>query len=245
MKFSEVKGIIFDLGSTLIEYENRPWPDISYEGQRLAYEEMKHLDHRLPDFDTFNDRLEEIKQEFRQHALATLEEWNAADGPTALFRELNIENPEREGEKFLEIFYRKVREPMSVVAGARQTLDRLRVTGYRLGLISNTIFSGYLHDSDLERYGLLGNLDFRIYSCEFGRRKPHPDIFRAGLEKIGLDAGQTVYVGDRLMEDIEGPRKVGMKAILKYRPGRDYPVPMPEDVAIINELPELLDLLKN
>lgn len=244
MTSASIKGIIFDLGSTLLEYENRSWFDVSYDGQSLAYGEMKHLNHQLPDFETFNNRLEEIKNQLRKKALDTLIEWNAANAPARLFTELGIKNSEDEGRKFIDIFFRKVREQTTIIDGARQTLSEIKRSGYKTGLISNTIFAGYLHEGDIERFSIKEYLDFRIYSSEFGRRKPHPKIFKAGLEKIGLKPEETIYIGDRLNEDIEGPRSVGMGAILKYRKGREYPNPLPSDVPVVYELNELLDILK-
>ena len=43
--------------------------------------------------------------------------------------------------------------------------------------------------------------------------KPHADAFRMILDALGLAAEESVYVGDRLWDDIAGAQQVGMRAI--------------------------------
>lgn len=78
------------------------------------------------------------------------------------------------------------------------------------------------------------------------RRKPSLEIFMAGLKVLGVKASETVFVGDSLTDDVQGPQNVGMTTILiKKRP-------LPEDTKIqpdaiiehLNELPKLLAALK-
>lgn len=244
MSYSHIKGIIFDLGSTLIEYENRPWPDISLDGQKLAYESMLSETDKLPDFETFNARLEEIKDQFRVRARETLAEWRAAQAPETLFREIGLDNPKRRGERFIDVFYTAVRDQISVEDDAADVLKTLKDRGYPLGLISNTIYPRRQHENDLRQFALMEYLNFRIYSSELGRRKPHPDIFRAGLDLMRLPPSQILFVGDRIPEDVEGARAAGMVAILKRRAKREYPDPLPEDLTVIRRLEELPDLLE-
>ena len=47
--------------------------------------------------------------------------------------------------------------------------------------------------------------------------KPHPSIFDAALQLIGVPARESVMVGDSLTHDIAGARQVGMRGILVRR----------------------------
>jgi len=242
--YSDIKGVIFDLGSTLVEYENRSWADIGIEGQRLGYDALKEAgENDLPDFDIFNDRLEEIKNEFRVKARSELIEWKATDAPEKYFGELGLDNISEKSRDFIDVFYTRVRDQLTLEEGAVETLAALKEAGIKLGLISNTIFLRHQHEGDIEHFGLLPYLPFRIYSSEFGKRKPHADIFREGLHRIGLAAGEVAYVGDRYLEDVTGPLNVGMKAVLKHREGREYPETLPYGVSMIKALPELISMM--
>jgi putative hydrolase of the HAD superfamily len=61
--------------------------------------------------------------------------------------------------------------------------------------------------------GLAERLDFAVFSSEVGKRKPHPAIFERALEALGVAAGDTVFVGDRLLEDVRGAGELGMTTV--------------------------------
>lgn len=243
MSYTHIKGIIFDLGSTLIEFENRPWAETTLEGLRLGYLRLAEKEYILPDFEIFAGKLMAVMDELRTRATSTLKERQATDAPEIFFSELGFENPKGLSRWFMDEFYRAVTEQMTACDGAEETLREIKRRGYKTGLISNTPYLRNQHEADLDRYGLTPYLDFRIYSSEFGLRKPHPDIFTAGREKIGLETDQIIYVGDNYQWDVVGSQGAGMTPVLVFWDGRDYPDPLPENLTVIHRLPELLDLL--
>ena len=52
--------------------------------------------------------------------------------------------------------------------------------------------------------------------------KPHPSIFEAALELLGVSATESVMVGDSLTHDIVGARQVGMQGVLIARAVRTH-----------------------
>src|SRR5207237_264278 len=71
-----------------------------------------------------------------------------------------------------------------------------------------------LMTQQLAALGLLSSFDGVTFSSEVGVRKPHPEIFTDALRKVGVDAGRAVFVGDRVREDVQGPQRLGMRAVL-------------------------------
>ena len=61
--------------------------------------------------------------------------------------------------------------------------------------------------------GLAERLDVAVFSSEVGKRKPHPAIFRRALEQLGVPPEETLYVADRLFEDVRGAAEVGMRTV--------------------------------
>jgi putative hydrolase of the HAD superfamily len=127
--------------------------------------------------------------------------------------------------------------------GAIETLTALRARGLRLGVISNTIQPARHMDDGLVLRGLAGYFPVRIYSSAARVAKPHPQIFRAALDALGVAPEAAAYVGDRLRADVGGAHAIGMKGILikvAHRIEQD-PAIVPD--ARIAELPELLEIL--
>jgi putative hydrolase of the HAD superfamily len=117
-------------------------------------------------------------------------------------------------------------------------LRELAGRGLKIGLISN---SHRCLASFQQHFELEGLITAAVSSSEHGYLKPHPSIFEAALRLAGVEAGESVMVGDSVAHDIEGARRVGMKGVLVHRadspPARDVDVPVIRD---LSELPPLL-----
>ncbi|MBW1813818.1 MAG: HAD family hydrolase [Deltaproteobacteria bacterium] len=86
---------------------------------------------------------------------------------------------------------------------------------YRLGVISDTIFSpGHTLRSLLEHYKIKKYFDTFTFSDEIGRAKPDPAVFKAAANSLSVKIHEIVHIGDREEKDIDGPHAVGAKAIL-------------------------------
>ena len=86
-------------------------------------------------------------------------------------------------------------------------LDELHAMGIKTGLITNgrsEIQRGKLRQLDLESY-----LDEIIISGEFGAAKPDPSPYLAMADRLGMEPGEIIYVGDNPSTDILGARNAG------------------------------------
>ncbi len=93
-------------------------------------------------------------------------------------------------------------------------LADLRERGLKLGLVSNT---GRDVDEFLAHHSL--RIDAALSSRIHGKVKPHPTIFQAVLDRLGVAAEQAAMVGDSPEDDLEGARGLGMRAFLVDREG--------------------------
>ncbi|MDR3709125.1 MAG: HAD family hydrolase [Capsulimonadaceae bacterium] len=66
-----------------------------------------------------------------------------------------------------------------------------------------------------------------LVSHEFGRAKPHPSIFLAAAEKLGVSPGDVLFVGDHPVNDIAGARGASLRTAWLRR-GREWPAEMRE-----------------
>jgi len=98
---------------------------------------------------------------------------------------------------------------------ALPVLAELRRHDLKVGLISN----GSRDLEEFVRHHAL-DVDCAVGSRDFGRAKPHPDIFHRALALLDVEAAETAMVGDSYEDDVEGARALGMQAFLLDRDGR-------------------------
>ena len=123
---------------------------------------------------------------------------------------------------------------------ALETLERLRARGVRTAVASNAPFPPEGMHRQLRRTGIAERVDAVVFSSEIGRRKPAPELYLAALERLGTAPSDALYVGDRVVEDYDGPRRLGMRAVLCTALAR---TPVPAGVPAIGRLGELLECL--
>ncbi|TCO51230.1 putative hydrolase of the HAD superfamily [Kribbella antiqua] len=131
---------------------------------------------------------------------------------------------------------------------ALSTLRDLREGGYKVGVLSNTLWSRRRHEEIFARDGVLELLDGAVYTSEIPYTKPHPEAFLAAMRAVGVsEPGQCLFVGDRLFDDVWGAKNVGMRtahiphsAIPRDQIGHTEGEP---DATIqrLSELPALID----
>jgi putative hydrolase of the HAD superfamily len=96
-------------------------------------------------------------------------------------------------------------------------LARLRTSDLTLGLISN--FEEWL-ERLLDALEVAHFFDVTVISGVEGVEKPDPGIFRLALDRAGVTAERSAYVGDNPEFDVEAARAVGMVPVLIDRRGR-------------------------
>jgi FMN phosphatase YigB (HAD superfamily) len=108
--------------------------------------------------------------------------------------------------------------------GVPETLREFAGAGYRLAAVSNTGSGAPLLDAFYESCGLALCLEQWVYSASLGVRKPHSRLYTTALEALGVSGDEAVFVGDRVREDIVGPRRAGVAhAVLTHEYRREDP----------------------
>jgi putative hydrolase of the HAD superfamily len=110
-------------------------------------------------------------------------------------------------------------------------LEALKARGFRLAVISNADgrVEGLIRGAGLQDY-----FEFVMDSAVEGVEKPDPEIFLRACERMGVEPGDSLYVGDLYPVDVLGARSAGMEAILLDPMGRlEYPVGRIPNVAAL------------
>lgn len=98
-----------------------------------------------------------------------------------------------------------------------EAVRRARAAGVRTGLISNS-WGTSRYDREL----LAELFDGVVISGEVGMRKPAPDMYRIGAERIGLDPEQCVFVDD-LPFNLKPAAELGMATVRHRDPAQTIP----------------------
>lgn len=123
-----------------------------------------------------------------------------------------------------------------VEQGTGAALERVADAGYRLGVVSNA--DGRV-EGLMEAVGLRRHFEFVLDSGEVGVEKPDPAIFRMAVDRLGVDPGECLYVGDLFPVDVVGARNAGLRALLVDPFGRmEGEV---DRIASVRELPGYLE----
>jgi putative hydrolase of the HAD superfamily len=241
-----LKAVIFDLGGTLLHYESAE-ADIIELNKRGFLALYGHLSANgqvtLPEVAFLTAVRSRAMAEWRA-ALASLRGANVETPLKAVLADMGISLSDDEWQAARRAFFAPIRQAVAPRKMARYTLQSLKEQDMALGLLSNTFWAADIHDADLARFGLLDLLPTRLYSCDTGRLKPHPEAFQMALTALGVEPNEAVYVGDRLKSDVEPARKVGLWGVLIKVPFRDERSENMMPDATISELPELINLLE-
>jgi HAD superfamily hydrolase (TIGR01549 family) len=202
----DIQAVLFDLDFTLA----KPGPDLGPEGyQRLGRRFRLELDPSR-----YADARAKAVDGLRKHADFRHDEeiWVA-------FTERIIRGMGGDSDRAYECAVEMTRAwehayNFDLFDDALPALAELRRHGLKLGIVSNT---GRDVDEFLAHHSL--DVDVALSSRVHGKVKPHPTIFQAVLDRLGVEADRAAMVGDSPEDDLAGARSLGMRAFLVDREG--------------------------
>lgn len=232
LKNKKVRGLLFDYGGTL-DSGGRHWASVIWE----AYSKNK---------------VPVTEPEFRE-AYVYAERFLAANP---------VIKPE---DNFLTLMQKKIRiemEHLQEMTGNSQLLDKveavatycydcarqevkkstavLQTLAARYPLVLVTNFYGNMH-AVLKDFGLDRLFKAVVESSVVGVRKPNPQIWKLGVEALGMQPAEVCAVGDSFGKDIEAAKSLGCRTVW-FKGGEWKPEPHDESLpdAIITDISQLI-----
>jgi putative hydrolase of the HAD superfamily len=232
--WTDPKLILLDFFGTLVEYSasrtEQGYPrsyamlrefgdeDVSYERFLAQWVVTSEGFDRRSDVDDREHSMTDIVTEFL-HAL--------------LGRDLDANRV----AAFTELYVAEWNTGVSYLDGLDRAVAELRAN-YRLAVVSNT-HSPTLVPDHLRTMRVAQLLDAVVLSVDVGWRKPHPAIYHAALDQLGIAASDAVFVGDSYQADFAGPERVGIRAFL-IDPRHTAAIPEQRRLDTILDLPARL-----
>lgn len=212
----QLDALLFDYGNTLIEFG----PEQVDRCDRALSDALSEFygEHRFEDLTAIqhHERRAPYSGEFREHDLAEI--------TRKLVRRLfDVEPTESEVERLLDVRFEVMTSCVRVDDHVHELLERLR-SQFRIGLISNYPCSRSIKHS-LQEHGLDQWFDVVVVSGDVGHVKPHPLLFEKALQTLQVAPEATLFVGDNWLGDVQGAKRMGMKAawITQYVPYEKFP----------------------
>ena len=139
-------------------------------------------------------------------ATRDLSRWGHRHLYTSLYRTVDLPD-----DRLADVLYERITRPDGWVpyADAAEVLAGLRADAVRLGLVSNI---GFDLRPILGAHGLLDAFDELVQSYEVGIQKPGPGIFLLACDKLGVEPGRAVMVGDTVADG--GAVAAGLRCLL-------------------------------
>jgi putative hydrolase of the HAD superfamily len=196
-------AVLFDWGDTLMQWA--PEPDLLDVGHAAGFRALGR------------EPVGAMTERFRDVYLpkffepGVVEEIEYPAQVRELLREFDIDVSDDELFRFLEAEHDAWQPARQLATTTHALLETLRERGLKLGLVSNAFDPPELLHRDLEHMGIAERLDFAVFSCEIGRRKPDSLIFERALEHLGVEPERTLFVGDTLATDVAGAAALGMR----------------------------------
>ena len=122
-----------------------------------------------------------------------------------ILRDLGVEDT----DAFIDAEHAVWQPATTVLASAQALLESLRTRGVKTGVVARAWPEpARVWRADAERLGLAEYLDVVVFSENAGE-KP----FSEALGRLGVDPADAMYVGDKLIEDVQGASNLGMTTV--------------------------------
>ncbi|TFH37706.1 MAG: HAD family hydrolase [Anaerolineales bacterium] len=142
--------------------------------------------------------------------------------------------------------WREATGERTIFPETRDVVLALFRSGYRLGLVSNTVSSVEV-PRELRQLELSGCFETVILSCVVGLRKPDPAILLEATRRMGVKPERCAYIGDRLNRDVQAAREANFAKVVILRDPETFAAHQSNHPDLISDhyvdnLRELLDI---
>ena len=238
-----IKAVLFDLGGTLMHYHGADEKTLFMHGAKRLHEELVSRGYAVPDFEPFHHRIYRAIRVKVALLFFSERELKVDVLLTRILKRMKVELKPGEIEELAHAWWDAYEKHVGFYNDVAETLKKLRGMGLKIGLISNTIWPAYVLKAELARREHAQYFDLMLFSPEVGYRKPSRKIFKQALGELGIRGSEAAFVGDRLVEDIRGPQRMKMLAILKRHPKQKPRQTIQPDYVIdeLSEIPAIIE----
>jgi putative hydrolase of the HAD superfamily len=204
----KLKAVLFDLGGTLIKTAEVP------EIFRRILEKcgVKADFGQILEAHKSNEKEFDVDAGQAELGMAFWRNWNLA-----IVKSLGVEkDADFLAWKISELWWDYA--DLQFHPDALDTLTQLKVKQVKMGIVTNGLKEDY--ERVLQKLGAASHFDVTVGADSCSKAKPNSRIFLHAVEKLRLEPGEVLFVGDSMEKDYEGARKAGLQSLLLDREGK-------------------------
>jgi putative hydrolase of the HAD superfamily len=222
-----VQGVLFDFFGTLVNYDSNRTSQTYHK----TFEMLVSLGV-CQCYEVFLETADKLFGRFIEESRITRIEFSMQQVLNRLMDEFDVPVTPGQLDKLAESYTREWAQSVVPINGAKRFLSNLG-REYRLGLITNTHYAPMI-DRLMIEMEIRDLFDLVLTSVDYGKPKPHPELFHNALDAMGLAASDAVYIGDSYQADYQGATGVGMEC---YIVGKHARVPIEFQIPTVLDLP--------
>lgn len=201
----EIKAVLFDLDNTLYDY------DLC---NKIA--EARMFSAIAADFGTTEAEAASLWKTAKRTVKERLGTETAASHNRLLYMQALCEkigkNPLFYGPELYHVYWNSVLDNMKPYAYVAPLMKKLQAEGIKIGVVTD--LTAAIQYKKLWKLWLVSQINYLTTSEEAGAEKPAAKIFHLALAKMKVLPDEALMIGDDEEKDINGARRVGMKALL-------------------------------
>ncbi len=236
-----IRGVIFDLGDTLVAQEPLVGGDSHLNAAAAILPLVREYSENSP---SAEDLAAAIGLKLQEAIVESYESSYSQPNTEALFHDvlddLQCSLPPEHARTVLDSYFRRHYESMVPLAEVMETLVLARALPLKLGILANVLWGPEMLRDRLRRIGMARLMSCVVLSVEIGWMKPFPGAYREILRRMDLRPSEVVMVGDDPYVDVMGAQRAGLKAIWKRLDTGRAPPEGARPNQIIESISELL-----
>jgi putative hydrolase of the HAD superfamily len=233
-----IRGVIFDLGGTLVDFHSgaADWRSMEARGTAALFRFLVERGHEPPEA-AFHQTMWNAVSHGWEEAMAGRANARLLDIIASTAARFGVALDDEARMQATQVYTAGVGDEAVPLEGAHEMLRELKGRGLRRGLLSNTTWPGQLHRKAMQDVGLLELLDETVFSSDVGLWKPNAPAFHCVVERLGVSPSEAVFVGDLPEIDVVGAQRAGLRAVWIATDGIELGNVRPD--AIVHHLAEL------
>ncbi len=217
-----IRAVSFDLFDTLVDLHMDRLPLVEIAGRRIPSTygllHAASLQWHALDFERFAAELGQSDRESHQARAALQRELPTIERFRSFAARIGVRD-DAMAQELTRAHMAEIKRQVTSPPHHPELLARLR------GRVKLAVCSNFSHSETaldvLADAGLARHFDAIVISHEVGLRKPRPEIFRAVVERLGVEPAEVLHVGDNLEADVGGASAVGMSTAWLTRRVKD------------------------